>query len=119
MDSLIFIYFGVSLFAGMITALGCALKKLHGDNKEQLNFPDNEVLNDEVTKKGMVWLFVWVMQGIVGGLIVSLLLLNSVRNGDIHLGVVWALAFASGSVSWFNFKASLSAIKDLISGFLK
>ncbi|WP_157631197.1 hypothetical protein [Vibrio sp. NH-UV-68] len=114
-----FIYFGVSVLAGMITALGCALKKLLGDNKDQLNFPDAEVLNDDVTKKRVVWLFVWVLQGIVGGFIVSLLFADSVFNGTTNQGWVWALAFASGSVSWLNFKASLSAIKDLISGFLK
>ncbi|GAB7227510.1 hypothetical protein VrSk94_11920 [Vibrio rotiferianus] len=114
-----FIYFGVSLLAGMITALGCALKELLGDHKDQLNFPDAEALNDDVTKKRMVWLFVWFLQGIIGGFIVSLLFADAVFNGTTSQGLVWALAFASGSVSWLNFKASLSAIKELISSFLK
>jgi hypothetical protein len=77
------------------------------------DYPDSDEIDNKITSKRLIWMFIWILQGVVGGLVVALIFADSIFSGDLSPGIVWALAFISGSVSWLNFKKSIAAIKEL------
>ncbi|WP_417518390.1 hypothetical protein [Marinobacter sp.] len=108
-------YFVISILAGALTSLVCAMKKMVTDDESQQdNFPDSEKVDNKITLKRLIWMFGWIFQGVIGGLIVAFLFVEPVRNGTFQAGWVFALSFASGSVSWTNPKKSFAAIKNII-----
>ncbi|RYU63782.1 hypothetical protein [Aliivibrio finisterrensis] len=109
----VILYFGGAIAAGVLTSATCALFNWLGSK----NYPSegsDDVNDNRITKKRLGWLFGWVIQGVIGGFVVSFLFAEYVLRDGGTVGIVWALAFVSGSVSWLNFKESTDAIKQLI-----
>jgi hypothetical protein len=78
------------------------------------DYPDSESFDNRITNKRIVWMFVWILQGVIGGFVVALLFAAPVSKNDFSPYIVWALSFIAGSVSWLNFKKSIAAIKELL-----
>ena len=112
-------YFLLSIISGAFTSLVCAMGKMYSDDDtKQDDFPDSEKMDNRITPKRILWLFRWIFQGVIGGFIVAFIFAESVRNGNFLAGWVFAISFASGSISWTDPRKSFSAIKKLI-GFGK
>lgn len=109
------IYFGVAILAGVVTSLSCALKKMvNRDSDSATDYPDSDSLDNRITTKRIAWMFVWIIQGVIGGLVVALSLADQVFKNELSVGMIWALSFIAGSVSWLDFKKSIAAIKELL-----
>ena len=112
-------YYGISMLAGVITSLTCALRKMiNTDPEHASDYPNSDPVDNEITTKRIIWLFAWIMQGVIGGLVVAFIFSSQVFEGSVSPSIAWALAFIAGSVAWINFKESFSAIKKIV-GFFK
>lgn len=109
------IYFGFAMLAGVITSLTCALKKMVNKNSDSASdYPDSESIDNKITNKRIIWMFVWIFQGVIGGFVVALLFADHVFKNELSPNIAWALSFITGSVSWLDFKKSIAAIKELL-----
>jgi uncharacterized membrane protein len=103
------------MLSGMVTSLTCALgKMISSESKSQDNYPGSEELDNKITPKRIIWMFRWALQGLIGGLVVAFICVDMVSKNELSVFVVFALSFIAGSVSWLNFKKSISALKELL-----
>ncbi|MGN2715705.1 hypothetical protein ACTFQF_00740 [Aliivibrio fischeri] len=117
----VILYFCGLIAAGVFTSTTCALINWVGGKDYPNNDNDNDNDNgkdkkdsDIITKKRLGWLFIWVMQGVIAGFIVSNIFAEYVLRDGGEVGYVWAISFIAGSVSWFNFNESVKSLTSIL-----
>ncbi|TOH66101.1 hypothetical protein CGI75_24025 [Vibrio parahaemolyticus] len=108
----------MAIFCGILASASCALREFISlDQKDPLKYPESDEIDNKITRRRLGWFFLWLVQGIIGALVVAFYYSDDVFNNDYAVGKVWALCLLAGVVFVLSPKESLASIKKLLTSW--